>query len=199
MPTRESRGKAGTGLRSPFRTSGGRSSPPPRFSDPLPAAAPVRARTERAERTSISGCARTAIYNAVRTQFKLCLDCGFGDLPGSVTFLFRTFFIKLFVEPSAQTTTRPRATRMHVGGGRANTRIRESFRTKRHYQSSLRARPSRRRSRRPRPAQGPRDGRLLPPHGGGALPRSLVAPAQPPVRETACGVRWWGHPQNRAK
>ena len=62
----------GTGLRSPFRTSGGRSSPPPRFPDPLPAAAPVRARTERAERTSTSGCARTALYSAVRTKYSMC-------------------------------------------------------------------------------------------------------------------------------
>ena len=51
----------GTGLRSPFRTSGGRSRPPPRFPGPLPVAAPVRARTERAERTSTSGFARTAL------------------------------------------------------------------------------------------------------------------------------------------
>ena len=41
------------------------------FENPLPATAPVRARTVRAERTSTSGCARTAIYNVVRTKFKL--------------------------------------------------------------------------------------------------------------------------------
>ena len=68
----ERRRVLGTGLRSPFRTSGGRSRPPPRFPDPLPAAAPVRARTERAERTSTSGCARTVLFVAKRTKFFMC-------------------------------------------------------------------------------------------------------------------------------
>ena len=62
----------GTGLRSPFRTSGGRSRPPPRFPDPLPAAAPVRVRTERAEIYFTSGCARTVLYVAKRTKFFMC-------------------------------------------------------------------------------------------------------------------------------
>ena len=39
--------------------------------------------------------------------------------------MFSTLFIKLFVEPSQRTRTRPQATWVHVGE-RANTRIRES-------------------------------------------------------------------------
>ena len=40
-------------------------------------------------------------------------------------FVLTFFYIKLFVEPSQRTRTRPQATWVHVGG-RANTRIRES-------------------------------------------------------------------------